>query len=602
MKLINMEWMDRFISRGALGDLRQFSRFVRPYLFRGVLSVLMSMPVGAMEAMIAAILKPFTDMVLDGNKSGKLPDMAYYPLLIIVFTLLQSAFKYASGYLTHWSGMKIANSVKMALFNRLMHNDAAAFDRMTSGGALMRYYSDADSASSGLIGNVNFFVNRFFMSVSLIAVMFWNSWMLAIVAVLALLLAFVPMLQVKKKIKTLMTESVMVGGLATTRYNEVFGGNRTVAAYDLYDHLNAEMRKTLDFTFRLGIKITQRVGLMSMGMHGALAIGIAAVIWLQGIMIAHDLITPGAFVSFLATLLMLYTPLKGISGNYNGIQMSLLAMRRVLSALDSRPAITDRPGAARLERVARGIRYSGVEFSYSPDKPVLRGIDLEIAAGQTVAFVGGSGGGKTTLVSLLPRFYDVSGGSISIDGVDIRDFSLESLRRNIAIVFQDNFLFGGSIRDNILMGRRDASEEDLARAAAAACLDDFVDSLPKGLDTEIGERGVMLSGGQRQRVAVARAFIKDAPIIILDEATSSLDNQSEAVVQRAIDNLMQDKTVLIIAHRLSTVIHADRIVVIQDGLAVESGTHAELLARPDGSYASLYQAQLNYWPERVKFA
>ncbi|MDR1533830.1 MAG: ABC transporter ATP-binding protein/permease [Planctomycetota bacterium] len=578
-----------FLSSQDLGDIRKFSRFVRPFLWRGVLSILMSTPVGAMEAMIAAVLKPFTDTVILG---GQTADLSYYPILIIIFTLVQSAFKYASGYLTTWTGNKIAITVKLALFDRMMHNDAAVFDRMTSGEALLRYCSDADTASSGLIGNINFFVNRLFMSVSLIAVMFWNSWILALVAVAALILAFVPMIRVRSKIKTLISNSAMMGGLATTKYNEAFGGNRTVAAYLLYDQLNAQMRETLEYIFRLGIKMTQRIGFMSMSMHAALAIGIAVTVWLQGFMIARGLITPGAFVSFLATLIMLYTPLKGIGNNYNGILFSFQAIHRILDALETKPTIVDRPGAAELKGLADGIRYSGVHFSYLPGKPVLRRIDLEIRAGRSVAFVGNSGGGKTTLVGLLPRFYNPDSGSITIDGVDIRDLTLESLRRNVAMVFQDNFLFGGSIRDNILLGRREATEEELRLAVSAACLSDFIYSLPGGLDTMIGERGVMLSGGQRQRVAVARAFIKDAPIVILDEATSALDYQSEAVVQKAIENLMRNKTVLIIAHRLSTVIHADRIVVIQDGLITESGTHAELVARPDSAYATLYRSQL----------
>ena len=581
-----------FLKRDDVKNFRNFYTFVRPFVWRSILSMLLSIPVGTMEAMIAAILKPFTDMVMLSGGSGSPPDLTYYPLLIIVFTVTQSFFKYASGYLTTWAGQKIALNIKLALFDKLMRNDAAAFDRMTSGDALMRYCSDADTASGGLIGNVNTFVNRFFMSIALIAVLFWNSWILAIVAVSALLMAFIPMIRIKARIKAIMSQSVMAVSAITTRYNEVFGGNRTVASYNLYGFMNARIRRTLDETFRLGIKITQRVGFMSMGMHAALAVGIAATVWLQGYMISRELITPGAFVSFLATLLMLYTPMKGIGGNYTAIQFSFQAIGRILNALERQPDIIDKPGAIRLERVERGIRYSGVKFSYLPGKPVIRGLDLEISIGQSVAFVGNSGGGKTTLVSLLPRFYDVDEGSISIDGVDIRDFTIDSLRHNIAMVFQDNFLFGTSIRENIMIGRPEATEEELDRAVRAACLGDFVETLSAGLDTEIGERGVMLSGGQRQRVAVARAFLKDAPIVILDEATSALDNQSEAVVQRAIENLMKNKTVLIIAHRLSTVIHADRIVVIQDGRLAESGSHAELVSRPDGVYASLYRAQL----------
>ncbi|MDR2391894.1 MAG: ABC transporter ATP-binding protein, partial [Planctomycetota bacterium] len=384
-----------FLKREDVTNFRNFYKFVRPFVWRSILSMLLSIPVGTMEAMIAAILKPFTDMVMLSGGSGSPPDLTYYPLLIIIFTVTQSFFKYASGYLTTWAGQKIALNIKLALFDKLMRNDAATFDRMTSGDALLRYCNDADTASSGLIGNVNTFVNRFFMSIALIAVLFWNSWILAIVAVTALFLAFIPMIRIKAKIKTIMSQSVVAVSAITTRYNEVFGGNRTVASYNLYDFMNVRIRKTLDETFRLGIKIAQRVGFMSMGMHAALAVGIAATVWLQGYMISRELITPGAFVSFLATLLMLYTPMKGIGGNYTAIQFSFQAIGRILNVLNRQPGIIDKPGAIRLERVDRGIRYAGVKFSYLPGKPVIRGVDLEIPIGQSVAFVGNSGGGKT---------------------------------------------------------------------------------------------------------------------------------------------------------------------------------------------------------------
>ena len=241
------------------------------------------------------------------------------------------------------------------------------------------------------------------------------------------------------------------------------------------------------------------------------------------------------------------------------------------------------------------IVYQNVNFAYEKDHPVLKNVNLKIKKGETVAFVGNSGGGKTTIASILPRFYDLepkNGGKILIDGVDIKDIELNSLRDNISVVFQDNFLFDGSIRENILLGNENATDEQVQRAVKMACLDEFVSTLDKGLDTQIGERGVLLSGGQKQRIAIARAFLKNAPIVILDEATSALDNKSEAVVQQAIDNLMQDRTVLVIAHRLSTVRNADQIVVVNYGEIVESGTHEELLKKENGIYAALYKAQL----------
>ena len=327
-------------------------------------------------------------------------------------------------------------------------------------------------------------------------------------------------------------------------------------------------------------------------MHFIVSIGIAAVIWLGSYLIVTDAITPGNFVSFIAALIMLYTPIKAIGNNYNAVQTALMAMERVFELLDSKPEIVNKKKAQKMSKVKKEIEYKDVCFEYDADKPVLKNINLKIKKGETVAFVGNSGGGKTTMVNLLPRFYDVKSGALLFDGVDVRDLDLDSVRDNIAVVFQDNFLFSGTIRDNIMLGNHNATEKEVNAAIKNACLDEFIASLDKGLDTQIGERGALLSGGQKQRIAIARAFLKNAPIVILDEATSALDNKSEAVVQKAVDNLMKDRTVFIIAHRLSTVRNADKIAVINYGELVELGSHDELLKKKNSVYASLYQAQL----------
>ncbi len=571
--------------------LRRFFVFVRPYRFRTVLAVTMTTLAGLTESAIPLLLKPFTDGVsLTGDNAP--PYFAYIPLFIILVTVGQSSFKFAGIYFSTWVGKRIANSLKARLFEKLMRNEPAFFDKSTSGTVLLRYNSDADLASEGLINNINMLIHRTFMSVGLICVLLYLSRILALVAIAALVLAVLPLVTVRKRIRAIIRESIQFGASVSTNYNEAFGGSRTITSYNLYDRQGERLSSSLAALFRLSIKMVQRVGFMSLFMHLAVALGLAATVWLQGYMIRNNLITFGDFVAFVASLIMLYTPVKAIGNNYASVQHSLQAIVRILETLQRESSIVNRPDARLLAGVERGIRYDRVSFEYEPDKPVLKNLSLDIAPGQSVAFVGNSGGGKTTLVSLLPRFYDVKSGSVAIDGVDVRDLDLDSLRANIAIVFQDNFLFGGSIRDNIMLGKLDATAGEVERAVRAACLEEFIASLEKGLDTLIGERGVMLSGGQKQRVAIARAFLKDAPVVILDEATSALDNQSETVVQRAIENLMQNKTVLIIAHRLSTVINADRIVVLKDGEMVESGRHAELLARPNGFYASLYRTQL----------
>ena len=327
-------------------------------------------------------------------------------------------------------------------------------------------------------------------------------------------------------------------------------------------------------------------------MHFIISIGIAGVIWLGSYLITHNQLTPGGFVSFITALLMLYHPIKSIGTNFTNVQYSFMAMERIFGILETKPTISSKKDAKILNGVEKTINFKDVYFEYLPQKPVLQGISMEVKKGQTIALVGNSGGGKSTLVSLLTRFYDIQKGSIEIDGTDIRNLNLDSLRQNIAFVFQDNILFAGTIRENILLGNKNATEEQIKQAIKNACLDEFIASLPKGLDTAIGERGTTLSGGQRQRVAIARAFIKNAPIVVLDEATSALDNKSEEIVQQAIYNLMTDRTVFIIAHRLSTVRNADKIAVINHGNLAEIGSHDELLAKENSIYASLYQTQL----------
>ena len=326
-------------------------------------------------------------------------------------------------------------------------------------------------------------------------------------------------------------------------------------------------------------------------MHIMVSVGIAATISYGSYLILIHQLTPGGFVSFIAALLMLYTPIKNMGSNYTAVQLSFLAIERAFSILDSEPAIQTKQDAKVLDSVSRRIQFKNVHFHYIADTPVLKNVCLDVNVGECVALVGNSGGGKTTIVNLLPRFYDIQSGQIMIDGIDIRDYTLESLRKNIAIVFQDNFLFSGTIRDNVKVGRPDATDEEIRQALDLAYLTEFVNSLKNGLDTFIGERGILLSGGQKQRIAIARAFIKNAPVIILDEATSALDNKSEATVQKAIDNLMKDRTVFVIAHRLSTVRNANKIVVINQGEIVEIGTHEELMNKEGGQYKVLHDAQ-----------
>lgn len=562
--------------------------YAKPYWFRALIAVVITIPVGMMDAVIAWSLKPFMDVVLVEKQTGW---TMYIPLLIVVFSVLQALFTYIATYMNTWVGNKIALDIKRKLFNKLLRSDASFFDKSNSGDILFRFNNDAESACSGLLSNMKMFTTRFFSSLSLIAVLFYNSWQLAIVAVVVMFGALYPLTRVRKRLKKVVSKDANAIATLMTHYNEAFSGNRIITAYNLYDFCKTKFIDAVNNIFSLGVQMVTKIGIITPIMHVISSFGIAFVIWFGSYLIVNHDITVGNFASFITSLVMLYNPIKSIGNNYNGVIFSLMAVERVFEKLNSIPIIRNCENAKKIEHCKGNICYKDVMFEYTKDKPVLKNVNLNIKAGQTIALVGNSGGGKTTISSLLPRFYDVKSGTITLDGINIKDLDLDCLRDNIAIVFQDNFLFCGTIRENILFGRQNVSEEQLQKAIHSACLDEFISTLKDGLDTQIGERGVLLSGGQKQRIAIARAFIKNAPILILDEATSALDNKSEAVVQQAIDNLMKDRTVLVIAHRLSTVRNADCIVVINDGQIVEKGSHDELLKKK-GAYAALYRTQL----------
>jgi subfamily B ATP-binding cassette protein MsbA len=570
-------------------DFCKIYPFVRPYRWIALFAILITIPVGSLDAVIAWALKPYMDVVLI-EKSVR--SASYVPILIIVFSLIQSILNFTSTYVNAWVGAKITNDVQDSLYIKMIHNDVAFFDKNTSGNIIFRYYSDASAACAGLVNNIRLFTTRFFSSIALICVLFYNSWQLTIVALIFMFAAFIPLSKVRKKLQELMSKSVASTAFMNTQYNEAFHGNRVVASYNLYEKRHSIFKETLEQLFRLNLKMIKRTGFVSPMMHFFIASGIAFVVWYGSHLIVTEQMTAGNFVSFIAALLMLYTPVKTIGNTYNAVQFALLAMERIFEALEDRPRIVNSSDAVKLDNKIENIEYENVWFAYDEDKYVLEDVSLKIQSGKKIAFVGNSGGGKTTFANLLTRFYDVSKGEIRINGINIKDIDLASLRDKIAVVFQDNFLFGGTIRENIMLGNQTATEEDLQKAIKNSCLEEFVNSLENGLETQIGEQGILLSGGQKQRIGIARAFIKNAPIVILDEATSALDNQSEAVVQQAIENLMVDRTVLIIAHRLSTIKNADNIVVINKGKIVETGTHEELVNKENGMYKRLYETQI----------
>ena len=576
-----------FFSNVLIQNCKRMWPYVKPYWFRACLGAALTAPVGALDGAVAMFLKPFMDNVM----VDKQPRFSVaIPFLIVGFTVVQGVLIYTSNYLNTWVGNKITIGIKRTLYAKLLSMDCAYFDRRDSGGILFRYSNDAETASRGLVDNAKQFLSKTFSSISLICVLFYNSWQLALVAVAVLGLFFYPMTVVRRKIKDILTKTVGNASNIMTIYNETFAGNKTIRSFTLEDIEQERFRKSTDFMFSLAMRMVKGTNWLTPLMHIIMSVGVALVIGGGSYLITHGQITSGNFVAFIAALMMLYTPLKSVGSNYIAIQQSFLAIDRIFEILNLQPAIQDHPSAKTLTGVKQGISFENVHFAYTKGREVLHGINLQIPVGSMVALVGNSGGGKTTISALLPRLYDIHHGAIKIDGTDIKNITQQSLRKHIAMVFQDNFLFSGTVRENILLGNGQATDEIIWTALQNACLADFVRQLPAQLDTQIGERGILLSGGQKQRLAIARAFVKNAPIVILDEATSALDNKSERVVQEALNNLMKDRTVIVIAHRLSTVQNADKIVVINDGLIAEEGTHEGLLKK-QGAYASLYAMQ-----------
>ena len=580
--------------------LNKIYPYIRPVMGRAFLNLLIAIPLGLLDGVVALSLKPYLDFVVNGTPEQTWTFLGHtvhlqswlafiIPFGIVGFALVQGLLKYASNYLTDWTGNKVSNALKVDLFRKLTKLDPKFYDVNSSGIVLSRFLTDPETASKSIINSLKSLIASAFGLVGLVAVLLYNSWLLAIIGVVVMGIAITPVTIIRKRIKKVSNATMVVLGNMTTNFNETFSGNRVMAAYNLQELQDKKFERQVQEQFDLTMSLTKRVGWMSPIMYFVCSIGVALVMALGNHLILTGAMTAGSFASFVTSLLLLYKPTKTLGNDLANLQTTFVAMSRVFELFDLEPEIES--GNVNMQGLNESIEFKNVNFEYEKDVPVLKNFSLKVAKNETIALVGNSGGGKSTVVSLLPRFYDVKSGSIEFDGVDIRKFDLNSLRDNISFVFQDNFMFTGTIRENILLGNEKASQDDIDRVVKLAHLDEFIETLEDGLDTELGERGTTLSGGQRQRVAIARAMIKDAPIVILDEATSALDNESEAIVQKALDNLMQNKTVFVIAHRLSTISNADRIAVIHDGELTELGTHDELIKNENGFYKKLYDMQ-----------
>lgn len=579
-------------NKRAGGDVKLYKLLlarVKPYWPRLAFAMVLMLFVAGATSAMAYLVKP----VLDDIFMAKNRSMLYLvPPVVVGLYAVKGACAYGQQYLMQWVGQRIVTQYRIDLYAHLQRLSLGYFDRMPTGQLMSRITNDVNQIQGAVSSVVTGVLKDAFTIVGLCGVIVYRDWFLAIFALGVFPLCVIPLVKFGRRLRKISTRSQETMADVSVLLHETIVGARIVKGFCREDYEAQRFAREAWRLFGLRMKDVSTRALSSPLMEFLGGLGIAAIIFYGGYQVIEGTSTPGTFFSFLTALIMLYEPVKRLSGLNNEIQNGLAAATRVYQVLDTVPQIVDQPDAVEVEPLQKEIVFREVTFAYQPGKPVLKGINLTVPAGQVVAMVGTSGGGKTTLVNLLPRFYDVDGGEVLIDGVDIRRATLASLRGQIAIVTQQTILFNDTVRANIAYGRDGASEQEVWAAAEAAYATDFIKRLPQGLDTMIGEGGVLLSGGERQRLSIARALLADRPILILDEATSNLDTESEMFVQKALENLMRGRTTFVIAHRLSTVKRADRILVISNGEIVEEGRHDELVAK-DGAYARLHRMQFD---------
>jgi ATP-binding cassette, subfamily B, bacterial MsbA len=561
--------------------------YLKPYRMRLIWAAVFMLLSSAMISAQTYLVKPVIDKVIIGMdwRMGR-----WVPLALIIVSILKGITWYGRDYFMGYVGQKVVNDIRDQLYAHIQNLSFSYFTKTPTGVIMSRIVNDVNLVQGALTRVPSSLVQGAFTMAALTIYILYLNWRLAAFSLVVLPFAGIALSKFSRRFRKTSTQMQEQIGDLTTHLHETISGVRIVKAFgmELYEGRRfAARNKDLFNSLMRSIKTS---ALSHPVMETISMIGTAFVI-LYGLyaIIVTKTMTPGDFFSFTVALVFFYRPLKDMNGINNVVQDGIAAAKRIFEVLDTEPEIKNRDGAISLSRDFKTIELKDLSFQYE-ETPVLKNINLTTRSGETIAIVGRSGGGKTTLVNLLPRFYDVTRGAILIDGTDIRNATLESLRSCTAIVTQQTILFNDTIRNNIAYGHTEKSFDDVVRAAQAAHADGFIRALPKGYDTMIGESGVKLSGGQRQRIAIARALLKDAPILILDEATSSLDTESEREVQNALDTLMKGRTSFVIAHRLSTIMNADRIVVLKDGRIVEEGRH-EVLLSIGGEYKNLYDQQ-----------
>ena len=565
---------------------KRILKLAKPHTAKFSLAMVCMLVVGATTSSLAFLVKPTLDEIFL-KKNGTM--LMWIPLAVVGVYVAKGTCSYFQTVLMNFIGQRIVADLRETLYRKIQTQSLAFFTKNPTGTLMSRITNDVSFIQGAVSEAVTALLKDTFTLVCLVFVIFYRDWQLAIIAMLVFPLAVYPIAKFGQKMRQVATRTQVTLGSLTTLLQETISGTRIVKAFSMEEYENKRFAGENERLFRLYLKAVSITAVSSPFMEFLGGLGISTIIFYGGYQVIHGHSTPGTFFSFLTALIMLYEPVKRLTNVNNTIQQGIAGAERVFGIIDMIPEIRNNAGSIPLPRIVREIEIRDISFRYE-ETPVLKRISMKIRAGEVIAFVGMSGGGKTTLVNLIPRFYDVTEGSILIDGHDIRDVTIESLRGQIAIVTQQTILFNDTVRNNIAYGDIARTEEEIIAAAKAANAHDFIMRLPMGYDTLIGEQGTKLSGGERQRISIARAILKDAPILILDEATSSLDSEAEIEVQDALENLMKGRTTLVIAHRLSTIRNADRIIVLVNGEIREEGTHEYLLAC-QGEYCRLYNMQ-----------
>ena len=566
---------------------RLLKESVRPYLKWIAFALVGMVFVAGATAAMAWLMKPvINDVFVAKNKEFLLP----ISIAVLVTFAIKGFANYAQSVIMHYVGQRIITDTQHRLYGHLTRMDLSFFHQTPTGSLISRFTVDINMMRAAVSNALTGIGKDFLTLIFLVGVMFIQDRYLAVIAFVVFPVAILPIVKLGQRIRKVTVSTQEEIGQFTTLLEQTIQGARVVKAYRMEEYEKGRFRKIAERVFQLVFKSARIRSMASPIMETLGGVAVALVIFYGGFRVIEESMNPGAFFSFITALLLAYEPMKRLANLNASLQEGLASAQRLFGLLDTKPNIIDKPDAATLKIKGGNIVLNQVNFSYIPKHPVINGVSLSVPAGKLVALVGPSGAGKSTILNLIPRFYEVDSGFIKIDGIDVQDATLDSLRRNIALVSQEIILFDDTVRANIAYGRPDASEKEITQAAKNAAAHDFIEAMSNGYDTYVGERGTKVSGGQRQRLAIARAMLKNAPILLLDEATSSLDAESEREVQAALMELMKGRTTLVIAHRLSTVIEADLIHVIDNGKLVESGNHPELLSK-NGTYARLYALQ-----------